>query len=434
MATIRNQKRQPINQQIDNTKIDKPILIVEDSESLAQMLASLISEQWGCPVHIAKTYAEAKNYLNKYRYDYLLAICDLTLPDAPNAEIVELLNKAKVQMIAISGNYDPVYVKNIVSKGAVDFIDKNNINAYQYATELVGRLYKNHVIKILVVDDSDSSSQIVKHMLETQNFQVLVAENGIQALQLLDDNQDIKAILTDYAMPEMDGMELTVKVRESFPKEYVSIIGISGMDSHELSSNFIKNGANDFLVKPFTYNELLCRVNQNLDMLEYMEHIRNLANLDYMTKVYNRRFFFTQGQEIYQSAKDNSTVLTICMMDIDHFKQVNDNYGHDCGDVILIHFAKTLTEYFSEHLVARLGGEEFAVLFADMDHQEVISLLNRFREEISATPIGCGENSIDITVSIGAGNILDENIDAMLKRADENLYQAKETGRNKVIG
>jgi len=325
-------------------------------------------------------------------------------------------------------------VKEIMDKGVIDFVDKNNRNAFQYITELVGRVYKNRQVKILLVDDSKSALEVVQHMLEKQKFQVLLAENGMAALEILQQNNDIKVILSDYAMPKMDGLELTIRIREIVDKECMSIIGISGMDHTDLSSNFIKNGANDFLVKPFSYNELLCRVNQNLDMLEHMEYIRNLANRDYMTKVYNRRYFFTHGQELYQQAKQNNMALAVCMIDIDHFKQVNDNYGHDCGDAILINFAKVLMEHFEGHLVARLGGEEFAVLFNNIDYDGVLQQLEIFRTAIAATPIECDEHSISITVSIGAHDQYQVNIDGMLKEADNNLYTAKESGRNQVIG
>jgi diguanylate cyclase (GGDEF)-like protein len=433
MTILRNQQRPQSNVRRHTTQITKPVLIVENSESIAKMMSALLVEQWACEVHIAHSYAEAKSYLNKYRYNYHLAICDLVLPDAPGAEIITLLNKAKVQIIAISGNSNPSYIKEIIANGVVDFIDKNNINAYQYTVELVGRLFKNHRIKVLVVDDSKTASQIVIHMLKIQNFQVLTAENGLQALQILKQNNNIKVILTDYSMPEIDGIELTIKVRETHPKESLSIIGISGLDDPELSSQFIKNGANDFLLKPFSYAELLCRVNQNLDMLEHIGYINNLANRDYMTKLYNRRYFFTEGKQLHLSAK-NGTPLSVCMMDIDHFKLVNDNYGHDCGDIILIHFAQIMSEHFSGHLAARLGGEEFAVLFKDIEYQKALRLMEQFRIVIEQTPISCAKESITITVSIGANNSYEVNLDSMLKIADTNLYHAKESGRNKVIG
>jgi len=321
-----------------------------------------------------------------------------------------------------------------MEKGAIDFIDKSNKNAYPYACELVGRLYKNHQIKILVVDDALSSVKIVEHMLQKQNFQVLTASNGKQALEVLEKNQDIRIILTDFAMPEMDGLQLTIKVRELYSKDNLAIIGLSGMNNELLSSNFIKNGANDFLIKPFFYDELLCRVNQNIDMLERIEYINRLANQDFMTKVFNRRYFFTQGDDLYLLAKEEQTQLTMCMMDIDHFKMVNDTYGHDCGDVVLIHFANLLKEFFKGSLVARLGGEEFAVLFNGLDYQEILSSLDGFRQELETTEISCEKNTLKITVSIGATDQYSDSIDGMLKLADDNLYQAKDTGRNKVVG
>jgi len=169
-------------------------------------------------------------------------------------------------------------------------------------------------------------------------------------------------------------------------------------------------------------------------MLEHMAHIYNLANRDYMTQLYNRRYFFTQGKQFYLSAKENNSPLTVCMMDIDHFKQVNDNYGHDCGDIVLIYFSKILTDHFNEHLVARLGGEEFAVLFNNLEHKNVLQLLDKFRLMIEHSSVDCEEETLTITVSIGATDAYGEDIDAMLKLADDNLYQAKETGRNQVIG
>ncbi|MBF0264625.1 MAG: diguanylate cyclase [Gammaproteobacteria bacterium] len=418
-----------------NLIIDTPILVIEDSKPLAHMLSVMLKKQWGCEVHVAYSYAQAKEYLNKYRYDYLIAICDLTLPDAPNGEIIDLVSKAKVQSIAISGNYDSAYVKTILDKGVIDFIDKGNTNAYKYATELVGRLYKNYQIKIMIVDDSKTSSDILKFMLEKLNFTIICASNGQQALELLNENKDTRIVLTDFAMPEMDGVELTYRIRQNYSKDSLVIIGISGLNDEMLSANFIKNGANDFLIKPFSYSELLCRVNQNLDMLDHLAYINSLANHDFMTKVNNRRYFFTEGNKGYLKAKKLELPSSVFMMDIDHFKKINDTYGHDCGDIVLINFAKILSEYFKDHLVARLGGEEFAVIIHNLPHEQNIELANTFREAIAATAIKCdSENeAISITVSIGGSNVYEENIDMMLKSADKNLYEAKESGRNKVI-
>jgi len=431
MTVLCKQKRKKTHFKL---QIDKPVLVIEDSRVLSQMLTSMIHKLWDCDVHVASSFSEAEKLLNKYSADYHLAMCDLCLPDAMNGEIIDLVKKANVQFIVLSGQNDTPLEKEIMAKGAVDFIDKTNINAYPYACELVGRLYKNYYVKILVVDDSKSSSQVISQILKTQNFQVLNAKNGSQALQTIEKHKDIKLVLTDYIMPEMDGIELTVKLRKLYSKEKLSIIGLSGASEGSINSMFIKNGANDFLYKTFSYNELICRVNQNIEMLEYIEHNFNLSNLDYMTQIYNRRYFFTEGVQQYQIAKDMGVPLTTCMMDIDHFKAINDNYGHDCGDKVLICFAEMLTRYFEEHLIARLGGEEFAILFQQLSHTQIVEKLNAFRIEIENTAINCSKKSLSITVSIGITNNYGDSIEDMLKYADKNLYQAKKTGRNQVIG
>jgi len=433
MSILRGNQRKIMQSHKSDIHIDKPVLIVDDDVFFTQVLAKTIIDKWSCEVHIAKTYAKTKNYLNKFRYDYHLAICNLELPEAKNGEIVDLIKKANVPMILMSRANSEQLEKDPISMGIIDSIDINKTNAYLYITDLVGRLYKNYQNKILVVDDSNSIAEFISHLLKVQNYQVLIAQNGIQALEILDKTKDIKVVLTDFQMPIMDGIELTIKIREKFSTEKLSVIGISGLENNKLNSNFINNGANDFIIKPFGYNELLSRVNQNIDMLDYLESAYNLANRDFMTNLYNRRYFFTEGKILYESAKNRNSALSICMMDIDHFKQVNDNYGHDCGDVILINFAQTLTKYFDEYMVARLGGEEFAVLFKDIEQTQVIEQLEQFRQTIDSTPISCDDKSISITVSIGVNNDYQENIDTMLKVADQNLYKAKETGRNKVV-
>ncbi|WP_182440196.1 diguanylate cyclase [Colwellia sp. RSH04] len=414
--------------------IDKPILLVEDQESMLLMLKGLIQDKYNIEIHTAANYAEAKQLLTKHRHEYYLAICDLHLPDAPNGEIINLLNRADVKMITLTGTFGERDKTSILPKGVIDYIVKDSINAYEYVVELVGRLYNNCHHKVLVVDDSAISCTMVANMLAMQNFEVLVAEDGVQALEVYKKKPDIHLIITDYHMPNMDGFSLTLNLRKNYTKEQLAIIGLSASGDTDLGSQFIKYGANDFLAKPIRYEELLCRVNQNISMLEYMEALRNAANRDFLTNLYNRRYFFSQGKDIYDNAVDNGTNLSVAMLDIDHFKQINDTYGHEAGDDLLIHFSQQLAEYFENDLIARIGGEEFVILFTDLADETVTNLLNDFRVKISEQVIQCDEAKVSMTVSIGFNSHKDQHLDAMLKKADENLYKAKQFGRNQVVG
>ncbi len=251
---------------------------------------------------------------------------------------------------------------------------------------------------------------------------------------MLEAHPDVALMLTDYAMPVMDGFELTAQARKLYGKERLAIIGISASEDKLISSQFLKNGANDFITKPYSYEEILCRVNQNLEMLEIIRINRDAATRDYLTRLYNRRYFFETGSPLHAAVKSRQHPLAAAMLDIDHFKKINDQYGHDCGDEVLRQVAKLLDQHLGQWLVARLGGEEFAVLLDGCGLEEARGHLEALRLAIAAAPIVCGASAIPVTISIGLSGQPGESIDDMIKSADLALYQAKEGGRNRLVG
>lgn len=422
-----------VSSQPQRMKIDRPVLVIEDQRALSQITETLLRTEWDCEVKIAASLSEARQLLEVQGSEFMAAICDLNLPDAPYGEVIDLVGEYGVPAIALTGAFGEDLREMVVKKGVVDYVLKEGINSYQYVVGLVGRLYKNASIKTLIVDDSLSARAVLKHMLNAQRLNVFLAEDGEQALKVLEQNPDIKLVLVDYNMPRMDGFAFTLEARKIMGKDRLAIIGLSGENNGTISARFLKNGANDFISKPYSYEELVCRVTQNLEMLEQIESIWNIANRDYLTGMYNRRFFFDEGSDIHEHAQENKLDLFVAMMDIDHFKKVNDTYGHDCGDFVLKHFAMQLFAHFPNDLVARLGGEEFAILISGEGKQSVTERLSNFLKHIERETVHFREFDIEFTVSIGGSSDLQENLDRMLKKADSNLYQAKKEGRNKLV-
>ncbi|GIU47821.1 hypothetical protein TUM4438_27850 [Shewanella sairae] len=295
-------------------------------------------------------------------------------------------------------------------------------------------MQRNQSVKVLVADDSMVSRKFIRSLLEQHLFQVIEADDGIAALETLNENPDITLLITDYNMPRLDGFGLIIKVREQKSREELAIIGLSSDGDESLSARFIKNGANDFLQKPFVHEEFHCRVLTTLDALDMVTRLWEQANLDYLTNVFNRRYFFNLYEEKLNLIAQKKGVLALALLDIDFFKQVNDTYGHDVGDEVLIEFAKRLQHSFSQHFtVARIGGEEFVVGFKGLNVEKAYTLLDRFRMQLEVTPIATSKGSIDITVSTGVSEFsCDENVDELLNRADIGLYDAKASGRNVV--
>lgn len=415
-------------------KFDRPILVVEDQKSIAEYTAALLKDHWNCVILIADSLRAAKEILKTTMPAIQVAICDLNLPDAPYGEVIDLMNEYGVAAIALTGAYGDGLRASLNKKRVVDYIPKGSVNAYEYTVGLAGRVQKNYHTSMLIVDDSLSARALYKHMSELLRFRVFTANDGKEALEVLKQHPEISLMLTDYAMPEMDGYELTAKARSKYSKDKLAIIGISAVSDEEVSSNFLKCGANDYLSKPFSYQEFLCRIHQNMDMLDLIQANRDAAQRDFLTGLYNRRYFFEAANQIYAHAKKKKYELVAAMIDLDFFKRINDKYGHDCGDLVIKHFASLLEKQFGVDLIARVGGEEFAVLLDEVKPNDARKLFEELRMAVKNSVVESVAARISYTISVGLSDQLGETIDDLIKGADIALYKAKNNNRDQVFG
>jgi len=410
--------------------VTRKILIIEDTPTIARVQKH-IALKAGYDVDIAESLAQAKELLSSNAY--FCAVVDFILPDAPTGEAVPCTIAAEIPTIVMTGNIDQQTRDTVEKYPIIDYITKENKQAYQYLEKQLLRLPRNENVKVLVVDDSTSTRRYICSLLARHKYQTIEAKDGVEALKMLEASPDITVIITDNEMPNMNGDELCTQIRSLYSNDEKAIIGISGADSSALSSLFLKNGANDYLHKPFNSEEFYCRLSQNVDMLEQIATIKRQANTDYLTNLPNRRYFFEEAEKSLKQIKRTNGDGALAMLDIDHFKSINDTYGHDVGDEVLKGLSICFKKYFKKHLVARLGGEEFAVYFIDVEKQEALKRLEGFRYFIEANSHEFSSAKIKFTISIGFVSGPVYQIDELLKQADLKLYDAKETGRNKVV-
>jgi len=415
------------------------ILVVEDSKMFANVIVNEINSRLGFHCIIATTLEETRRQVEENESGFFLAVLDLNLPDAHDEEIVDYVVSKGIPAIVFTGNFGDDIRERILSKDVVDYVLKEGIQDVDYLVRTIHRIYKNQYIKLLVVDDSSVTRMMLKSLLTIQKFQVMEASNGIDGLQVLKQNPDIKLVITDYNMPEMDGFQLVSAIRKKHNSDRLAIIGISAHGSGILSAKFLKKGANDFVNKPFAKEELYCRVNHNIEMLEYIEAIQDASNKDYLTGLYNRRYFFDLGRKIFENAKRGILDIVIAMFDIDYFKKINDTFGHEAGDVALKKMAAMICDNFRKaDVVCRFGGEEFCVLATNMKKEKMFEFFDDLRLRISDNiiqlPISGGQKKdISITVSVGVTSVIGNSLEAMVNAADELLYKAKQSGRNCVV-
>lgn len=410
--------------------MQRKVLIVEDSKTSMNLMRSLITKAKLRPI-CTTSLVEAKHvFSSSAPEEYLCAVVDFNLPDAPNGEAIDFAIDSFLPTIVITGSLDESTRTTILNKSVVDYIPKENAQVYEYLTRLLSRLDKNKKVGVLVVDDSRVSRQSMTALLRRHNFITFEAANSEQGMESLRSHSNIKLAIIDENIPVMSGIQMISELRKIYSKEDLGIIGISSDTTSGLSARFIKSGATDYLHKPYCHEEFFCRIMQNVERLENIATIRRVSNSDYLTGLPNRRHFFTR---VAANLKVTPKSQSLAIIDIDHFKKVNDTYGHDCGDYTLKELAKLVAEYFTDYTAARFGGEEFCVYFSNTDAEKVLQIMEGFRKAIANKVLIFEKQSLSCTVSIGLTHKSKGGINAMIRLADQHLYIAKNNGRNQVV-
>ena len=243
------------------------ILVAEDSNVFTSMIGTRLKELFGIDVEICRNFEELQLAYDQSGEPVTLAISNINLPGAENGEALEYLIDLSIPTIVFTGTFHEDTRDELLSKDIVDYILKDNVFAVEMLAESVCRFLTNHRHHVLIVDDSPTARALLSSRLKRYNFRVSLAENGAKALEILKKNPDIGLLVTDYNMPDIDGFELTRRIRSVRGSHELRIIGVSSSSNRLLSARFLKAGGNDFMLRPFIDEEFYCRVNQNLDTL-----------------------------------------------------------------------------------------------------------------------------------------------------------------------
>ena len=409
------------------------ILIVEDNKALARLIAKKMEDKVEMEIDLAHSLAEAQAFLTKAK-DYFITLLDLNLPDAPNGEVVDFVASKGLPIIVLTGSMDDKTRETFMDKDIVDYVYKGNMSDVNYIFHMIDRLKNNKQYKVMVVEDVMQTRNDVKKILQNLQFQVFTAAHGEEAMNYFADNPDIKLVVSDYGMPVKDGLEVLKELREQKDKNELGVIMMTSANENVSGAVFLKNGANDFIAKPFLKEELICRVNNTIENMENINKIANFANKDFLTGLFNRRYFYDDMQGYLASLEENPMPYAVAVIDVDGLKNINDKYGQDSGDKILKLLAKKLIDDTkSSDIAARFGGGEFCILLKNVSQEDAVKFFVGLRAAIAANPVNIKNESVKISVSIGVTfGKSDYNADEILELADEALYKAKQNGRNRV--
>src|SRR4051812_34444035 len=304
--------------------------------------------------------------------------------------------------------------------------------------------------KILVVDDHEDNVELLRARLEARGYEVFGANDGFEALECAE-RIIPDLILLDVMMPKMDGMEVVRRLKANPDLPFIPVIMQTALDSTENKVEGLDAGADDYITKPINFAELEARVNSLLrikalqsdlaarerELSELNDRLRRISLTDGLTEVENRRSLEERLHDMWQHSVRLHEPIALVMCDIDKFKTVNDNYGHQAGDAVLKGFAQVLKGEAREiDRVGRYGGEEFLLILPGTVLDSAVTFAERLREKVEKHTFTYAGGTLRRTMSCGVAasphpRVKDQ--EALLRAADDALYVAKETGRNRVI-
>lgn len=297
---------------------------------------------------------------------------------------------------------------------------------------------------VLIIDDSNTVRERIIKTLESFDLfsRYYEAEDGLEGFKKLL-SAPVDLILCDLEMPRIDGFKFLSMLKSRPELQDVPVLILTGMNDRELKIKGLEQGASDYITKPFDPEELVARVKVHLKLKNLQDDLRRsnellleLSNTDHLTGLFNRRYMMDALEKELQRTIRKGGNLSLIMMDIDHFKRVNDTYGHIQGDVVLQKVASQLQkELRSYDCAARYGGEEFISILPESNLKEAVFVADRIRESVEAIKFNGPISTLNITASLGIACFPIpgvSTVDSFIKLADDALYRAKSNGRNRV--
>jgi two-component system cell cycle response regulator len=309
--------------------------------------------------------------------------------------------------------------------------------------EVTAREVHGYSVKILIADDSIVSRHLLEATLRKWGYDVMVACDGAEALELLQREDAPALIILDWMMPGMTGVEVCRRIRQRDGEPYTYILLLTSKSQKEDLIEGMDAGADDYITKPFDQNELQVRlragtrlVDLQSQLLKAREDLRDQATRDSLTRLWNRSSILTELSRELARAQRETRPLGVVIVDLDHFKHVNDTYGHLAGDAVLREAARRMQNSIRQYdSIGRYGGEEFLILFPGCSEVDSFAQADRLRKQLAQSEMSLNESSVRITASFGVTTALPGESwtpESLIRRADEALYVAKKSGRNRV--
>lgn len=411
------------------------VLLVEDTRLFSIIIRERLESLLGLRVTLCETFQAMQQELAEAPDKYSLVILDLVQPDAGEGIALDHALSRKIRTVVFTGVSSDEKRARVLATGLADYVAKSAPRAIDLLVEVVDRRLSASNARVVYIHPEGEDSEVGR-MLVQSSFLPVVARSEREALDAIDQQGNIELVLVPSDAAARRNYRFLETLRDRYGEDALGVVAYSAAPEPDEAARFLRAGGDDFFRLPISPEELAGRIEHLLNLHQRIRALQRMASRDYLTDLFNRRYFFDRGPKLVEKCLRQKKPVSMALMDIDHFKKLNDRHGHGVGDIVLKAVAKKLSVIFSnnDHLVARLGGEEFGMLFVDLDPQQAMRFCEEIRSEIAEVRIVVDDDDISITVSVGHASITGaESFENYLNAADQYLYLAKHSGRNRVF-
>ncbi|EFS4222575.1 diguanylate cyclase [Campylobacter upsaliensis] len=407
----------------------RKILLIDDNKMLSKLLAKKIQNTLNYEVDIAHTMAEAIAMLNN---EYFLSFVDLCLPDAMNGEIVDVVAD-KIPTIVLTASNDTNKREEFMHKNILDYIFKESDTCVDQILDAISTLSYYAKTKVILAMAKLPERNEIKKFLSQRLFKVLAAAHGEEALLYLEDNDDTKIIIADAKMPVVSGEELLAEIRTKYNDDDLGVI-LLGEKDDVAEARVLKNGANDYLIKPLLKELFNCRLDRVLNYMQDKKFIKTYNNLDHTSGLKDHYTFRSEVEDYLNDIAGGEQEFAFAFLDIDELKSINDEYGFEIGDsIIKICADEMIAETKGRDILGRYSAEKFGILLKNISQERALKILSRIRVNIKNAGILINLDELFFTASLGvvfanSGAKLDD----LVEKATKALSAAKNNGKDRI--
>ncbi|MEM7258648.1 MAG: diguanylate cyclase [Pseudomonadota bacterium] len=409
------------------------VLIAEQEQAIRDALAERVYNSLGVQADTVNTASAVRKLLKSGADEFVLAVVDTRLPDAPDGEVLEVLTQNSIPTIALSSSVNENVVERMQDRHIIDCVLKRTDEDIELLADIVERTLRNHQRKIIFFSNNDFNRKSIRQLLDIHRYTIIDVRNEAEIRRQLGSHPETTLVLIDYLSIEQEELELINSLRQQYRREDLAIAVVCDEHSSRSSARMLRAGATDVIYRQHQTDEFYYRVHQCVESIERVREIKYSATRDLLTGVYNRDYVFDIGEKLFASAMRGDSPLAVAVIQIDNIGDLTTTHGIDVSNAVLKETAGLLSDEFRKNdVLARYSADTFICLATNVGSHNARMIFERVRQKLAKASVECQSHIATTSATIGVATSANDTLLSMIANAQAQLDSAIEGGRNRI--